>query len=261
MVCGCSFSAPSSVLPGTSYGELLAKRLDWDLVNLARQGCSNGGIRLQIDEVIRQRPDFAIIAPTFFDRMEIPASAAPYEFRSDDYKGPGCDLQKHLQNTELKNGYDPADGIKNVNYNNQPYNMICETIFSLAENYQHQYRSRQIDKDTNLAIKMYINHIYDSAWKKQLDEWIIIEGVMQAYFAGIKFFMIPSNLWMIMSEARKKIPAVVPNRYIMQNQEHSPLHAAYLYPPKGEDLGYHTEPEGQEYLADIYYKLITEWET
>jgi hypothetical protein len=115
MVCGCSFSAPSEKLPGTSYAEVLAKKLDWELVQLARQGCSNGGIRIQIDEVIHQRPDFAIIAPTFHDRMEIPAGAAPYQFRPDDYKGPGSDLQMHLQNTELKNGYAPADGIKNVN--------------------------------------------------------------------------------------------------------------------------------------------------
>jgi hypothetical protein len=35
--------------PGTSWSEVLAKRLDWDLVNLARQGCSNGGVRIQME--------------------------------------------------------------------------------------------------------------------------------------------------------------------------------------------------------------------
>jgi hypothetical protein len=113
MVAGCSFSAPSKDLPGTSWSEVLAKRLDWDLVNLARQGCSNGGIRIQIEEIRRQRPDFAVVSPTFWDRMEIPAGAAPYDW---SIEGGGWDpkLQQHLQDRTLKNGYDRAEGINNV---------------------------------------------------------------------------------------------------------------------------------------------------
>ena len=56
----------------TSWSELLSNKLGWELQNIARQGCSNGAIRIQIDEVIRQRPDFAIITPTSYDRIEIP---------------------------------------------------------------------------------------------------------------------------------------------------------------------------------------------
>ena len=70
MVAGCSFSAVSQTHPGTAWSEVLAKKLGWRLTNLARQGCSNGGIRVQIDEIRRQRPDFAVITPTFWDRME-----------------------------------------------------------------------------------------------------------------------------------------------------------------------------------------------
>ena len=75
IVAGCSFSAFSQTKPGTSWSEVLAKKLDWDLTNLARQGCSNGGIRVQIEEIRRQKPDFAIVSPTFWDRMEIQGSA------------------------------------------------------------------------------------------------------------------------------------------------------------------------------------------
>jgi hypothetical protein len=32
-----------------------------------------------------------------------------------------------------------------------------------------------------------------------------------------------------------------------------------LYPFAGADPGYHGSPESQEYLADAYYKIITEW--
>ena len=84
MVAGCSFSSVSKTLPGTSWSEILAKQLGWELVNLSRPGCSNGGIRIQIEEIRRQRPDFAIITPTFWDRMEIPARAAPYDWSNPD---------------------------------------------------------------------------------------------------------------------------------------------------------------------------------
>ena len=258
IVCGCSFSGPSETLPGTSYAEVLANKLNWDLVHLARQGCSNGGIRLQIEEVIRQQPDFAIIAPTFHDRMEIPATASPYNFRSNDHKGPGSDLQMHLQNIDIKNGYIPELGVKNVNYNNKPYTMICETIFSLAENYVHPYRAGKIDKDTQNAVKQYINHLYDSNWKLQMDTWIMRDGIVQAYLAGVKFIVLPDNLWNA-DTVRKIIPSIVPNKYLITKNELLPQHATWLYPFKGSDPGYHGDPKSQEYLADVYYKIITEW--
>ena len=259
IVAGCSFSGPSETLPGTSYAEVLAKKLDWDLVHLARQGCSNGGIRIQIDEIIRQQPDFAIIAPTFHDRMELPASSAPYQPAKNENKGWNSDLQQHLQNTELKNGYDPAAGIRNVNYNNQPYNMICETIFSLAENYPHPYRSRRIDKDTQSAVKQYVNHIYDSNWKLQMDTWIMRDGIVQAYLAGVKFIVLPDNLWNA-STVRDIIPSIVPDRYLITDNNKLPQHATWLYPFTGEDPGYHGAPESQQFLADIYYDIITSWQ-
>ena len=192
MVAGCSFSAVSQSLPGTSWSEVLAKKLDWDLVNLARQGCSNGGIRVQIEEIRRQRPDFAVVSPTFWDRMEIPASAAPYIPPTDENKGWNSDLQQHLQDRTLKNGYDPEAGIDNVNYGNNNYNMICETIFSLAENYPHPYRSGKISKDAQRAVQLYIDSMYDSNWKKQQDEWIIREGILQMYLDGLNFLVLPN---------------------------------------------------------------------
>ena len=56
------------------------------------------------------------------------------------------------------------------------------------------------------------------------------------------------------------IPNIVPDRYLMTTQEWVPAHATFLHPFKGEDPGYHGSPESQQYLADIYYKVITEWQ-
>ena len=267
MVCGCSFSAPAGgpespekyeALAGTAYGEVLAKKLNWDVEILARQGCSNGGIRIQIDEVLRQRPDFAIIAPTFHDRMEIPASAAPFVPPKNENKGWNSDLQQHLQEAHL-NGYNVEAGINNVNYGTNPYTMICETIFSLAENYPHPYRSGHIDKYTQKAVKQYINHMYDSEWKLQMDRWIIRDGIMQLHYANIPFLLIACNIW-TSETVRDEFPAVIPDHCLTIDYEHTPAYATNEWPFQdtlGFDPGYHGDPKSQEYLADVYHKLIT----
>jgi hypothetical protein len=259
MVAGCSFSAFSKQLPGTSWSEVLARRLDWDLVNLARQGCSNGGIRIQIDEIRRQRPDFAIVSPTFWDRMEIPASAAPYDW-SQESGGWNPKLQQHLQNRTLKNGYDRADGINNVNYGNNNYNMICETIFSLAEDHDHPYRSGRISKDSQKSIRQWINSIYDANWKKQQDEWIMVEGILQMYLDDIKFLVLPNLLWPFdpdnQTQWRDAFPKLIPDHYIVLDCMETPQVACGNNPFTGEDPGYHGSPRSQELIADWWYRRI-----
>jgi hypothetical protein len=259
MVAGCSFSAVSATAPGTAWSEVLAQELGWDLVNLARQGCSNGGIRIQIEEIRRQRPDFSIVTPTFWDRMEIPARAAPYDWSK---KNQGWDppLQRHLQDRALNNGYDRTAGINNVNYGNNPYRMICETIFSLAENFPHPYRSGTIDRDTQTDIRHYVDAIYDNAWKKQQDEWIIREGVLQMYLDGLDFLLIPCLLWPWEPNNpalwRGSFPELIPDHYLLLDSALSPQSVSGRYPFDGDDPGYHSSAQGQAVMANNYLAVM-----
>ena len=262
MVAGCSFAAVSQKLPGTSWSEHLARLLgNWDLENLARQGCSNGGIRIQIDEIRRQRPDFAVISSTFWDRMEIPAKSAPYDWNLPS-GGWNPALERHLQNRELGNGYRREDGIRNVNYGREPSNMICETIFTLAENYEHPYRMAKISKDAQRSIRAWIDGIYDNQWKKQMDEWIIREGVMMTYLDGIKFLVLPNLLWPFdqhnQSQWRDAFPSLIPDHYIQLDPNKTTQAICGNNPFTGEDPGYHSNPEGQRIIAENFYQHIKE---
>jgi len=259
MVAGCSFSAPAQKHPGTSWSEIMAAKLGWDLENLARQGCSNGGVRIQIEEIRRQRPDFAVITPTFWDRMEIPARAAPYDW-STPASGWDPPLQRHLQKRDNQHGYSRAAGIDNVNYGNNDYHMICETIFSLAENYPHPYRSGQIDKTTQTAIRYYIDSIYDSEWKRQQDEWIIVGGILEMFLDGLKFLVVPNLLWPWQPEDtglwRRSLPATIPNHFIALDVDQSVLGVAGNNPFTGEDPGYHSSARGQEIIAENWLERM-----
>ena len=251
MVAGCSFSAVSKTLPGTSWSEVLAQKLgDWELVNLARQGCSNGGIRIQIDEIRRQRPDFAVITPTFWDRMEIPADSVPYDWNQKPSSGENPPLERHLQNRTLGNGYRREDGIRNVNYGTDPSNMICETIFTLAENFDHPYRMGRITKQAQTGIRYWIDSIYDNAWKKQCDEWIMRDG--------IKFIVCPNLLWPFdpnnQTQWRDAFPRLIPDHYVNLDSAKSPQAICGNNPFRGEDPGYHSSPEGQAIIAENFYQ-------
>ena len=255
MVAGCSFMAPSNTHPGTSFAEVMACELNWELQNLARQGCSNGGVRIQIDEIIRQRPEFAIIGPTFPNRMELPATAAPFDF-STPHLGRGAEIEQHLLNPEIQYGYDAAAGIDNINYGNNNYRMICETIFSLAENYSHDYRSSKLDKSTNLAIKYYINHIYDANWKCQMDRWIISDGIVKMYEAGLNFIVVTNNLWLDPVQADADIPQLVLRKHLMLDTALCPVMVTSAYPYTGTDPGYHGSPTSQIQLAQLYLGMM-----
>lgn len=271
MVAGCSFSSVSKTLPGTSWSEILAKQLGWELVNLSRPGCSNGGIRIQIEEIRRQRPDFAIITPTFWDRMEIPARAAPYDWSNPDQSWFDNLLQKHLLDGKIKNGYNRDDGINNINYGNNNYNMISETVFSLAENFDNPHRSGKIDKQTQASIRQWVDRIYDNNWKRQMDQWIITEGVMQMFHDNLNFLVMPGILWWhddggdaTAQHWRDAFPKVIPDRYIMLTPMQSQLTISHDSFPidkdhaflKGTDPGYHTSEQGQQFIADNWYKRI-----
>jgi hypothetical protein len=260
MVAGCSFSATTKNRDGTSWSEVLAGRLGWELVNLARQGCSNGGIRIQMDEIRRQRPDFAIIGPTFWDRMEIPATSAPYDWNQPPSSGENPPLERHLQNRNLGNGYNRADGIRNVNYGKEPSNMICETIFTLAENYDHRYRAGRITKQAQTGVRHWIDSIYDNAWKKQCDEWIIREGVLMMYLEEIKFLLLPNLLWPHDPDNqyfwREQFPNMIPDHYIMLDWSQSPQTICGNNPFKGQDPGYHGNALSQLLIADNWYSRM-----
>lgn len=267
MVCGCSFSAPSHKpeYANTAWGEVLAKKLGWDVQILARQGCSNGGIRIQIDEVLRQKPTFAIIVPTNYDRIEIPVQQDKFNFGNKTF---WQKLQEFIQTRDNPNlvGYDPTKGLDNINYINNNYRMICETIHSLAGDWPHLYRKEPISSVTQNAIKEYVNNIYDPNWKHQLDKWIMRDGFTQLKYHNIPFLVVPGTLlWSSVEELKTDLSTVLNEKYLIQDLTLTPYGIQDIYPFKGKenndydkDPGYHTSLEGQEFLADTYYQVIKE---
>lgn len=262
MICGDSYSAISNTVPGTSYSELLADKLGWELHNYARSGCSNGGIRVQITEAIKQSADFVIVIPTSWDRIEIPAAGGVPVVFGQNVGWDNNPLQDSLLDDTMKNGYDSDLGIKNINYSkNVPSTMIFEMIYSLAENMDNSYRAR-LSKHTQQAVKNYVNFMYDHNWKQQCDQWIIYSGIVALHDAGIPFSIEPGCLWNHWPRDKfdTSLPTFIDPRVVRRTNEETAGFATSRYPldPDVEDPGYHGNAQSQEYLSEIYYKVITD---
>jgi hypothetical protein len=261
VICGGSDSSVSklSEFKGTSFGEIIAREMDWDLVNLSRQGCSNSCIRLQIDEAIKQSASFVIINPTVHSRIEIPVASVEYTFEESKRRGWNAHLDAFLKRKQPSVGYDKSLGLANINYENaQPYRIISEQLVCLAEN-EWNDRPNQVPyiltKETQNAVKQYINYMYDSEWKLQQDKWILGDGIMRLAYENIPYMVISGNCW-DHDNIRHELPAIIQDKNLISKYEETIVYATSKWPHESIDPGYHTSLHGQRYLANIYLSKI-----
>jgi hypothetical protein len=250
-VCGCSFSALSS-LPeyrGTHWSEILANKLGAELVNFARQGIGNNVIRLQIDAAIAEKADWVFIASTTEDRIEFPLE----KFTKIEDGNPN-----HVAMTENCNGYRWEDGLKNFNYGTaHPYRMIAETMFSVIDNNDHNYRIAKVDKHTRVAVEGYAAFLYDAHWKRQLDNWVLFSGLWKLNSLNVPFLFNPWNTYIENKDWSADFPTEFVIKYFAPPQFALGAFCG-THPVIGTDPGYHTHPDGQIAITDLYYNFIKE---
>lgn len=246
-VCGCSFSAKiDGEYAGTHWSELLADMLGAELISYARQGISNAAIRVQIDEAIKDQADLVLIGATTEDRIEFPLK----KFVKVNDGNPG-----YVTYPENQNGYIKELGIKNFNYGHKhPYRMISETIFSVIDkDFNHNYRVEKVSNDIRMAVEGYAAFLYDGYWKKQCDRWILNSGLWELHARNIRFLY---NPWFIGHPGEYDVPNWFSENYFLDHTAgFITVHNQF---PANPDPGYHITPEGQKYLANLYYKKIKE---
>lgn len=223
---------------GKHWAELLAKELDAELLIFARQGISNGVIRLQINEAIKHQPDFVLINATTPDRIEIPVDP-DLAGRRSKYVG-------------FSGSYDPVKGLKNFNYPGNDHGMISETIFTIIDWPAHSYRSKPVNNDSKIATKAFAACLYDFHWKLQTDSWQVNSGLWKLHDLSIKFLY---NPWII---AKHKHILDLPEWFKLQYcvEQHLDLEKLSKDFFTDDDPGYHTNDDGQIYIKDQYLEFI-----
>jgi hypothetical protein len=192
-VCGDSWFSTDIRYPNASFGQVLAQQNDWKLLDLARPGCSNFAICLQVDRAIELGADFVVVGTTSPDRVEIPLLAKKKS------------LWEKLKDLTWENwfdnqlvAYEKSKGLSNINYspyktNDSYFNdptIISESLNNLAFSDNFPLTNEQFS-----TLKPYMINLFDSGAKRQVDSWIISDACRRLQKANIPFILFIEQLF------------------------------------------------------------------
>jgi hypothetical protein len=193
-VCGDSWFSSDLRFPGKSFGEILSASLDWDFVSLARAGCSNFAICLQIDKAIELNVDFVIVGTTTPDRSEFPIihdqNVSIWQKLKESFNWHNC-TQPGV--------YVKSQGISNVLHSNSLSmnnawisnpTIISESLNNLVFWKNTKLSAKQIE-----SLKHYMLNLYDSQIKRQYDSWIISDACRRLEESGIPYLIFTHSLY------------------------------------------------------------------
>ena len=174
-VCGPSWFTTDPNYPGQSFPEIISKKLDIDLINLARGGCSNSVISLQIDKAIELNANWVVFGPMNWGAIDIPIHNAETETYWKEVEK-NFNWVKWL--LAVPGRYDADRGLSNI-YSQHPGSlsthefmtnptMISESMNNLAfpEEGINQFYGKLPDKQT-AALKSFMLNLYDAKFKRQ----------------------------------------------------------------------------------------------
>lgn len=229
-VCGCSFSAKSELSPGTHWSELLEKKLDCKIFNYAVGGSSNNYIRLQMESALSISPDFIIVNSTTASRIDFPLDSS----------------KNNIKKYNIFNFKTKTD--RNA--------MSSFTLTGLAAG---KWRYGSCPQDKKIAAEHFVMHLFDFAWKRQTDQWIITAGLKEFHDRNIKFLYDPWLLDLGVDQDNYSTDGMLDwfkEKYYI-NFENSFLSFFNNYKlAESEDPGYHLNDQAQNLIADWYANYI-----
>jgi hypothetical protein len=196
VICGDSWFSTDNRYYGQSFGEVLATRHNLQLESLARSGCSNFTISLQVDKAIEMNPDFIIVGCTDWARVEL-----PIDQQSNLLKDFLSHIKWPIKSQEVV-AYRKSRGLLNIKYSHSQYELSAqysqpaeETIISESINNLIWHNRYNLSDETIQALEQYILHIYDSGVKQQMDCWIMSEAARRLLNSGIPFLIYTEPLF------------------------------------------------------------------
>jgi len=231
-VCGDSLASPSPLSPNNHYSEILAHQFGADLIPLSHGGASNGAICLQIEFAIQSKVDFIIITTTDCDRIEIPNEKSPPIGNSHYKKEKSLRNIKYYKKNSLSTQFLKSDG-----------DLVAENIYGLMRLPEYKTKIQ--------ALTFYLDELYDSGWKKQLDLWCMDSVLRRLKQTQIPFTVFVDRLGYVQeygswldSDNTEFIIDIDSYQSIMGTKE---------------DPGFHTGPGAQIEMAHILTPLLRKY--
>lgn len=256
-VCGGSWVAGDLNYPGCSFGEILADKYNYNLLSLARGGCGNFSIGLQVDKAIELQADIVIISPSFPDTIEIPIIKTNKTLWEKLKKTFDWNSWFHTQPSVYKK----ERGLANIKYSphfslsskheflHDP-TIISESLNNLVFHCNSSaFYEDVLTQDQVEALKMYMTNLYDSEIKRQNDVWIINDACRRLQSSNIPFLLFVENLY---KDAFFVDTMWLPDANIVSGEDFS------FYDLPAGDTVFHYSPLGAgETAADYVQKRLT----
>ena len=193
-VCGCSWSSVDSEHKGIEFGSLISSHLNAEYYNLAKPGCSNFGIALQVDYALKHyNPDVFIINATTVTREEIKLKDSP---RYDPEKGWDNVDFNHVIIEKYRDEHAPGYGkgyaptIMMDSYGS----IFNEDIDkALADNNMIQRYERVFTNNSFEALKRHFLYIYDADVQRHKQQMILTYALQKLQLKGKKVVFSPNT--------------------------------------------------------------------
>lgn len=213
-ICGDSWFTSDLGNPGKSFGEVLSSKYGYELLSLARGGCSNFAISLQVRKAIDLGADIVIVGPTTPDRIEIPIIAK--NLSAWEKLKQAFNVQEWF--TNQPSCYDPKRGLDNIKYFsdldlsgqhsflNNP-SVLSESLNNLAfQTIHNKEYSELLTAEQVESLKYYMLNLYDIEIKRQYDIWAISDACRKLMQTGTPFLLFTDHLYVNRAEEVDWIP-------------------------------------------------------
>ena len=244
-VCGDSWFSTDPTHPGRSFSEVICRRNDWQLIQLARGGVSNFVVGLQVDKAIECDADIIIVGTTTSDRIQVPlenhtnASSWPKLRQSlafwEDYQ-----LRSYIKANGLSNIVYPehlTDAIKN--WKDKPTLYSC----SLTGLIPPLFDRSLLSKNQSEAVRSYMMYLHDTHAQKQIDAWIISDACRRLYAAKKSFIIFIEALYQ--NDFSQDIDWLDPKNVI------KPADLAIWDLPRTSKTGFHYNLDAANSIVDV----------
>jgi hypothetical protein len=249
VICGDSFMTPILTpmeYQGTHFSEIIAEKLNYELVCLSKAGMCNIGIAIAIEDAIKLTPELILVGTTYHGRQIWPTNFEKFtnQITFDDII---IDLSSNLSTKRDNN-----EGAFILSY---PLNFYNNNGLDLE-------RFKHLDKNWSKrkkAFGYYFKYLFHLGLSSQIDEWILYSVFHKLHTSNIKYIIVYDN----QPDVFLKTPWIETNSNEFcinyANNSRINLYNKMIFnqeEPKdiGADPSYHTSPLFQKKLAELLLK-------
>jgi len=193
-VCGCSWSCRDPKHPDIEFGKHLSNMLGYDYVNIAKPGCSNFGIALQVEYALEHyNPDLFIINATTVTRGEFKLlNSNRYDptkgFDNVDHDHVVSEKFTHQTAPGFGKGYDPTIFVDSFG------GVLDDSVDKSFEDHRLLQRYEKVfTKNSYDVFKKWFLYHFDADLERHKQQMILTYVLYKLQNKGKKFIFSPNT--------------------------------------------------------------------